>query len=126
MAIRERTTVFEENALNFCRKRGFRGRLPPGYRATWDQREQLAAAKLEGLLRPDMKEKDFPQILLRSSGKPSEDEFIEVHIYGPLHRLSIERAVVREVSHPPDTALLLELKHSLEDATVGASVETYK
>ncbi len=126
LAIRDRTTVFEENTLDSCKKRGFRGPLPPGYRAVWYERDKLAAAKLQPLLAPNMAEKDFAKILLRPSTGESQEGFVEVHIYGTLNRRSIERVVVKEPTHPPDRALWLQIRQLLADPKVGASVETYK
>ena len=78
IAIRDRTTVFEENSLYFCRDRGLGvGRpVPPGYRAVWDERDQLAVAKLEPLLLPGIRSRDFPGVLLRVSGKPPREDFV--------------------------------------------------
>ena len=126
MAIRERTTVFEENALDFCKKRRFQGPLPPGYRAVWNERDKLATAKLQPLLAPGMAERDFARILLRPSARDRQEDFVEVHIYGTLNRRSIERVVVQQPTHPPDRAFLLEIRRLLADPKVGASVETYK
>ena len=95
-AIRTRATVFEENSLYFCKRLylGVGKHLPPGYRATWEQRDRLAAAKLEAELQVGMLPDSFPGVLLKSSGSLKDDDFVEVHIYGPLNRTSIERLVI--------------------------------
>ena len=70
--IRDRTTVFEENSLYFCSRRGLGVRahsVPPGFRASWSRREQLAAAKLEPALQPAMSAPDFVDVILKG-GKP--------------------------------------------------------
>ena len=128
IAIRDRATVFEENSLYFCSARGLGvGRpVPPGYRAVWGERDQLAAAKLEALLKPGMQPREFPGILLKTSGKPPREEFVEVHIYGPLHRQSIERLVVRQPKRRAERAMLIEVKRKLNAAAVGATVEIVK
>ncbi|MDP2997230.1 MAG: hypothetical protein Q8N47_07065 [Bryobacterales bacterium] len=54
MPIEDRTTVFEENSVNFALKRTLgvaKPTVPPGHRAVWDRRDQLAASKLEHTLR---------------------------------------------------------------------------
>ncbi len=127
LAIRHRATVFEENSLYFWKRRnlGSGAPVPAGCRATWDQRDQLAAAKLEPLLQPDMGQQDFAGLLLRTSGEWNED-FIEVHIYGPLHRQSVERLVLRQPKHRADQAILKEVQRLLRDPKVYTIVETYE
>ncbi|MBI3671133.1 MAG: hypothetical protein HY237_15300 [Acidobacteria bacterium] len=122
--IRERATVFEENSVYFCKRRdlGLNRSVPPGYRATWDERDQLAVAKLESVLQPETQPSDFARILLRPHVKPKEDDFIEVHIYGPLHRRNIERLVVRRPKKT-DGPLLKEIARILKDPEVGGTVE---
>ena len=128
VAIRERATVFEENSLYFCGDRGLGvGRpVPLGYRAVWDERDQLATAKLESLLKSGMQPREFTGILLRTSGKTIREEFVEVHIYGPLHRQSIERLVVRQPKRPAERAILKEIERKLKTASVGATVDIIK
>jgi hypothetical protein len=98
-AIANRATVFEENCVLFCERlsRGpGRTNLPPGHRATWDQRHELAAAKLASKLHPGTKDVDFPGILLCTDTKNTRnDDFIEVHIYDRLHRSALDYVVVR-------------------------------
>jgi len=91
-----RATVFEENSVYFCVKRdlGVNRGIPAGYRATWDRRAELAIAKLEGKLQPEMTPNQFPQILMDSSPGRYREDFVEVHIWGPLHRRNVERVVV--------------------------------
>jgi hypothetical protein len=96
--IAARTSVFEENTLIFCRRHSIVVGSPPtpGYRATWRERHRVAAAKLHLQLDAQTKQKDFSSILLKQGSRMEDDEFIEVHIYGSLHRKSIERVVVHK------------------------------
>jgi len=98
-AIAHRATVLEENCVFFCERHNRgpgRTNLPPGYRATWEERHELAAAKLASKLYPETKDTDFPGILLHTDGKDARnDDFIEVHIYDRLHRSALEYVVVR-------------------------------
>ncbi len=96
--IANRATVFEENCVFFCQRHEVgpaRPNIPPGYRATWAQREELVVAKLGPRLLAHMQESDFPSILMSSGSDPSKDEFIEVHIYGRLHRSVLDYIVLR-------------------------------
>ena len=77
--IAHRTTVFEENSLVFCRRHRVvaGGPLPPGYRAVWDERARLAAAKLYKEIDDQTGPDDFPKLLLKQAGKTGQDDFIE-------------------------------------------------
>jgi len=112
MAISERATVFEENSVLFCEEQGLgvAELLPSGYRATWEDRGLLATAKLEPKFFPTMSATEYPAILLEKSGR----NFIEVHVYGPLNRNSIERIVVLAPKTEPDRILLEEIKRHSE------------
>ena len=122
-AIRKRATVFEENSLYFCEKRklGVGSPVPPGYRATWEERDRLAVAKLGASLKPGSSLDDFPEVLQKKSGQPEQQDFIEVHIYGPLHRRSIERVVTQKPTPKADRIILRNLKRVLSE--VGATLE---
>lgn len=86
--IAHRTSLFEENSVIFMERHSIRARdryrLPLGYRASWVRRAMLVAAKLADSLQPTTSPKDFPSILLNSGRSPAEDQFMEVHIWGPL------------------------------------------
>lgn len=88
--IAERSTVFEENVFVFCDRHSVvAGKSPPpGYRAVWAERQNLAVAKLHSKLN-GVGESQFAGILLDQGTKPEDADFIEVHIYGPLHRKAI-------------------------------------
>lgn len=117
-AIRNRATVFEKNSVEFCRERklGVGTPLPPGYRAPWKDRATLAAAKLYESLKPDTHSASFPSMLLNKK----TGDFIEVHIFGPLHRRAVEAISVAPISHPSDEALIIEIERRAEE--FGASV----
>ena len=108
IAISERATVFEENSVLFCEKRGLGAAnpLPPGYRATWEDRAMLATAKLEPRIGPATNAAEFPAILIGKTGQ----DFVEVHIFGTLDRGSIERIVARKPKTEVDRILLEEIK----------------
>jgi len=117
LAIQHRATVFEKNSVLFCRERrlGVENGIPPGYRAVWDAREQLASAKLHHRLAPGLEPAAFPRILLSEGTNGAEPDFVEVHIHGPLHRRAIEQIVIRGTSRSSDEALLLEIERRAEE-----------
>lgn len=128
-SVRRRATVFEKNSVDFCRERGLgfgslgsSVRIPTGYRATWEERGKLAAAKLEGAITSDSQEKVFPEILLDNDMR----DFVEVHIYSPLHRRAIASIKITGGAHPSDEALMLEIERRAEEVrvSVGRSAGT--
>jgi hypothetical protein len=117
-AIRHRATVFEKNSLDFCRERklGVGNPVPFGYRALWHDRGTLAAAKLHDLLEANTTPDQYTSILLNETKR----DFIEVHVFGPIHRRSIEEITVTTTGHSSDEALLLEIERRVEE--FGATV----
>ncbi len=124
VAIKDRATVFEENSILFIKKRRIvpGDELPYGYRATWERKDLLAAAKLGKRLTSVTKVEEFSHILVSSSAKDAD--FIEVHIYGPIHRRSIEYLSGREPRERADKVLLKSVLQKLKD--IGVSAEIYK
>ncbi|MFN7922925.1 MAG: hypothetical protein U0Q16_22675 [Bryobacteraceae bacterium] len=108
-AIRLRTSFFEKNTVEFAieRKLGPGRPVPPGFRSDWDRRHKLAVAKGHGRIRPSTAASDFPRIVLDG------DEFIEAHIYGPLHRRAIQRLVARYPRGSDEMAYLLAIQDLL-------------
>ena len=102
-AIRKRATLFEENSLDFCRRHQFAS-VPPGYRANWQQKGKLAVAKLKERLKCKIRAEDFAEILLPRSPKGSQRDFLEVHIYGVLHRKAVERIALQKSGKKPTRA----------------------
>lgn len=92
--IKDRATVFEENTYLFCKKHhiALGSDIPKGYRAIWDEREKCGVAKLHHKLSNGTTMEKFPEILLSSVGS-DEDDFIEVHVYGGIHRSAIEKII---------------------------------
>jgi hypothetical protein len=119
LAINERATVFEENSLGFCRSRklGFGSPVPPGYRAAWEERDLLGCAKLYSRMDSRTEDKSFPDIL------KSGTEFVEVHIYGSLHRGSLERIVVCKPLNAADRVLILAIKDIVKKDKLSIVVE---
>jgi ribosomal protein L40E len=91
--IEVRTSVFEQNPFVFCDRKGIpAGGLPPmGYRASWTRRDELAAAKLHHKLRPGMKAAQFQDILLERTTDGRDGDFVEIHIYGAIHRRAVKK-----------------------------------
>ena len=121
--IERRTTVFEENPFIFCqRHRIIAGDAPPlGYRATWENRGLLAVAKLQAKITVVTTPDQFPGVLVQRNAKPGSDDFIEAHIYGPLHRSTIERVIGPRPRRGAELVIWKSVVKTLRD--IGAAVE---
>jgi len=91
--ISHRATVFEENLLTLSTKLRLMltDPIPSGYRAVWQRRHDLAKAKLHSEVTAVTQDADFPGILVADRGGTADSDFIEVHIFGPINRYTIER-----------------------------------
>lgn len=120
-AIKERASVFEENTVLFVKRRRIAAGtpVPLGYRAIWATRDSLAAAKLGVKLTPSTTVDQYQSILIGSSA--SDADFIEVHIYGPIHRKAVERLLGREPRKKADKVILRSVQRKLRE--VGATWE---
>jgi len=118
-AIRHRATVFERNSVEFCKENrlGAGAPLPPGYRAVWDARDKLAAAKLHGQLKHDDTEVNFQRLLLNNAQQACAD-FVEVQVYGPIHRRAIMNITVGSPVTASDEALVIELEKRAAEVNV--------
>lgn len=122
--ISDRASVLEENGIKFVQdSHGIvAGRpVPPGYRACWRKRNTLAAAKLHSRLDSGTNAGHFPRILLDPGTGNDDDDFVEVHIYGPINRWSIQRVIGPSPSNRADKVLWRAVEHHLKE--VGATLE---
>ncbi|RYG57862.1 MAG: hypothetical protein EON56_01385 [Alphaproteobacteria bacterium] len=121
--IASRSTVFEENPFRFCDKYPIppTGSVPAGHRATWPRRGELAMAKLHPRIKPGMMESAFPAVLIEQGTKSADSDFIEVHIYGPIHARAIERVIGPVPKRAADRQIWKRVKRNLE--ALGALVE---
>lgn len=104
--IRNRASVFEMNSRRWIDMSGLASQaLPLGYRAEWGNRHILAVAKVGAEIgRHDKITEDQYCSLLLSSSDAAESDFIEVHIYQPLHLGAVELVLLRM----PDSANEME------------------
>jgi hypothetical protein len=112
--------VFEENSLLFCEKHqlGVHKPIPPGYRAVWQKRDELAAAKLEPTLDAATADYELPGLLL-SRSEAFDADFVEVHIYERLNRLSIQRVVVKAGGTEDDEIMKLLILRACQKAGIS-------
>ena len=121
LAVARRTSVFWENAVDFCNRvcPDQTKPIPPGYRAQWQLRAKLAAAKAEPLLDRQATLAEFSRILLDG------DRFVEVHIYGPFNRDSVERLLIPRPSGKADRAMALGIRDVIRRDGLAINVEEY-
>lgn len=123
LSIAERSTVFIENTITYVR----RTRLPagspppPGLTATWANRVKLGIAKLADRLRTGMQKEDLAAIVLTQTGKTDGDDFLEVHVYGPIHRSAVALLAGEMPRNDADHAMVVQMKSDL--ARIGVQVE---
>ena len=120
--IERRATVFEENPFTFCKRHRIAAgqETPAGYRAIWEERQLLAMAKLHSELTSATTRAQYPGIVLKATPKGNED-FIEVHIYGPIHRAAIERVIGPRPNGGPQLVIWRSVESKLK--SLGARME---
>jgi hypothetical protein len=116
VAVVKRASLLEENSYSFVARHSLKppDAIPLGYRCEWGKRQELAVAKLADAIEPTTLESDYPRILLKNGTGRADDDFIEVHIYGPFNQHAIE-AVCGSSNPKPyeEKALLAVLKDHL-------------
>lgn len=123
ISIKDRATVFEENSILFVKRHRIVAGDPVllGYRAIWAKRDSLAVAKLGRRLTPKTKPTEFSKLLV--SADATDADFIEVHIYGMIHRRAIEHLSGHQPKQKADRVLLKSALNKLKQ--IGASSEIY-
>ncbi|MGI9068194.1 MAG: hypothetical protein ACR2HX_17550 [Pyrinomonadaceae bacterium] len=122
--IAHRATVLEENSILFMAHHKVEiaeaHRLPEGYRATWSERVKLCIAKLSRLIGSVTKANEYPEILLRQGVTSVDEQFVEVHIFGPLTIRTIERVTLTQPKRV-NRATIKAIKAKLEKVKVKVS-----
>lgn len=117
VAVAKRSSLLEENSYDFVKRHncGSGSRVPPGYRSSWENRHELAVAKLADFIVPDTKPSEYSGILLSSTGDRASDRFIEIHIYGTfdIHAISSVSGTSTP-KRPDDLAVVTVVKELLE------------
>ena len=96
-----RSTVFWDNSAEFYATHAKPGERPfSGFRAVWQDRGKLAAAKLGGKIHAKVTAERFAGILRQDGKKPGEEKFIEVHVFGDLTIRSTQMVMVKKSRRP--------------------------
>jgi hypothetical protein len=123
--IAHRASVFEENSALFMEHHKIlmseADNLPKGYRATWRDRAKLCVAKLYKRIDATTQPDEYSALLLRQGATSEGDEFVEVHIYGPITARTIEQVIISpRIKRRPRDTIIKSVKEKLEK--VGANV----
>jgi hypothetical protein len=115
IAIAQRATVLEENSFIIVQKHLESLKIPNGYRATWQNKHLLAVVKCtEEIIKKN--KTTFAKILLKSTGDRKTDDFIEVHIFGPFNKESVESVKGSSIlTEPLEKLKLAKIKDHLTD-----------
>jgi hypothetical protein len=115
--ISHRASVFEKNSILFIELRGsslLKGKpMVRGYRATWDQRNKLCVAKLYKKIASSTLPAQYSNVLLHQGVTSKEDDFIEVHIWGPMTVRTIAQVVFTPTSDPASRVIIKALTEKL-------------
>ena len=79
-----RVSLLEENSFTFYDHHGLGARgavIPPGYRATWEERGKLVIAKLAARLTAATSEGSLAGLLLQAGGTRIDHDYVEIAIF---------------------------------------------
>lgn len=123
--IAHRASVFEENSALFMEHHNIKvarnARLPKGYRATWDERSKLCVAKLFPKIDSATRSDKYSGLLLKQGVTSEGDEFVEVHIWGPMTVLTMEQVVVTDPKPHHRATIIKAIKAKLAKHNVQVS-----
>jgi hypothetical protein len=117
VAIAKRASLLEENEYDFVKRHGLTpsSAIPVGYRCAWQNRNELATAKLADIIGPETQPTDYAHILLSSTGNRATDQFIEVHIYGTFNLSAVSSVSGNSTpKRSDDRAVVAVVKELLE------------
>lgn len=96
--IAHRASCFEGNtAVIYAKKRD----LSTCIRCDWGDRNKICVAVCSDRISQSTNEADFPGILLALGVQPDEDQFIEVHIFGPMTCRTFHSVRIDTAGHSP-------------------------
>jgi hypothetical protein len=128
--VSHRATVFEENTALFLKHKKIlmseADDLPKGYRAPWDARAKLCVAKLHVNIDSGTPPGKYSQILMRPGATTADDDFVEVHIYGPMTSRTMEQVTIMRRKRTPNRGMIEALTEGFTKAGVNVEVRDRK
>jgi hypothetical protein len=109
LMIELRASVFEMNSFEFVKTRRLAAgsAIPPGFRATWEDRARLAVAKLGKQVTVATSSSGIPKLLIDTTGE-RDGSFVEAHVYGAIDARAIERVVAGKRTLKKSERLLVD------------------
>lgn len=125
--IAHRASVFEENSTMFMEHHKIRMsaayKLPLGYRAKWDDRGKLCVAKLSKKIDASTLIGAYSELLLRQGATTADDDFVEVHICGPMTARTFEQVTITQGSKSAKRVIAKALKEKFDKAHISVTVK---
>jgi len=125
--IAHRASVFEENSVMFMQhqdiKMGDAYNLPRGYKASWADRSKLCVAKLAKVIDATTSAGEYSEILLREGATGADDDFVEVHVWGPMTRRTLERVTITGRPKRWQRHIIKAIKEKLKAVSVPVQVK---
>ena len=125
--IAHRASVFDENSVTFMEHREIGVRdansLPAGYRAPWADRHRLCVAKLARNLDSSTQSAEFGSLLLKPAETSADDNFVEVHVFGPMTIRTFAQVKVRRALTGPDEVILNAVREQLSNSGYNVQLE---
>ncbi len=100
--IAHRVSLFQENSAVYVYRHGVN--LPLGTRGTWGDRHKLCVAKLAAQITASTRPDEFPTILLKPGATGLDDNFVEVHVFGPMTFRTFEKVTTTLRGARPSSA----------------------
>jgi hypothetical protein len=122
VAVARRSSILCDNGFDFVERHKLRpgDQIPLGYRSAWDNKHELAVAKVEQIFDSNTQDADFPRILMFQGVNRSQDDFMEVHIYGTFDHDAIESvAGPSNLGSDADKAVVAVLKELITRSNKG-------
>ena len=124
--VAHRATVFEENSTMFMRRHGVlmseADKLPRGFRATWANRGRLCVANFFSEIDANTTGSEYSKLLVRQGATTADDDFVEVHVWGPMTIRTFEQITVKARTRRAHRAIIGALKESLDKVSVRLQV----
>ena len=112
-----RASVLEENSVLFVERHDIKASRPPnipeGFRASWDNRAKLCVSKLAAKIDSSTLANQYSGILLKQGATSNDDEFIEVHIWGSISALTMEKVTVTVTNKRQRATIVKALRSKL-------------
>jgi len=116
--IAHRASVLDENSVLFIERHQVTASrtpgVPKGYRAAWSERNKLCIAKLAERVDATTNPNQYSGLLIKQGATPEDDEFVEVHIFGPITVLTMAEVTVSIPKARPRATIVKAIKSKLE------------